>query len=162
MGHESPQPMVMTTSAARMASSVQGLGTSVPMPIPTSVIASTATGLTVPAGSEPPEKTSTRSPARWSSQPAAICERPALCTHRNRTRGLSLLKPSTVGTVAPFVISSFGEHAIWIEQPDQPVGDGGADELHQDEHRRRRRLDAGKRVGQGAGDRDGGGGGAGR
>src|SRR6266480_2044518 len=148
--------MVTTTSAARMISSVQGLGNSVPMSIPTSAIASTATGLTVLAGSEPPEKTSTRSPTRWLSQPAAICERPALCTHRNRTLGLSLLKSSTVGTVAPFVISSIGEDAIWIEQPDQPVGDGGADELHQDEHRRRRGLDAGERVGQGAGDRDGG------
>src|SRR5256886_11313618 len=158
MGHESPQPMVTTTSAARVISSVQGLGNSVPMSIPTSAIASTATGLTVLAGSEPPEKTSTRSPTRWLSQPAAICERPALCTHRNRTLGLSLLKSSTVGTVAPFVISSIGEDTIWIEQPDQPVRDAGADELHQNEHRRRRRLAAGERVGQGAGDRDGGGG----
>src|SRR5437763_5927223 len=147
----------MTTSAARTISSVQGLGTSVPMSIPASAIASTATGLTVLAGSEPPEKTSTWSPARCSSQAAAIWERPALCTHRNTTLGLSLLKSSTIGTVAPFVISSLGEDAIcWIEQPDQPVGDGGSDELHQDEHRRRRRLDAGERVGQGAGDRDGG------
>ena len=40
------------------------------------------------AGSEPPEKTSTRSPARWRIQPAAICERPALWTHRKSTLGL--------------------------------------------------------------------------
>src|SRR5438128_1341841 len=126
--------MVTTTSAARMISSVQGLGNSVRMSIPTSAIASMAAGLTVLAGSDPPEKTSTRSPTRWLSQPPAICERPALCTHRNRTLGLSLLKSSTVGTVAPFVISSLGEDATWIEQADQPVGDGAADEVHRDEH----------------------------
>src|SRR5260370_11681221 len=152
----------MTTSAARMISSVQGLGSSVRMWIPISAIASMAAGLTVLAGSEPPEKTSTRSPARCLRQPAAICERPALCTHRNMTLGLSLLRSSTVGMVSPFVISSWGEDAIWIEQPDQSVGDGGSDELHQDEHRHRRRLDAGERVGQGPGDRDGGVGQAGR
>ena len=27
------------------------------------------------------------SPARWASQPSAICERPALCTHKNSTDG---------------------------------------------------------------------------
>src|SRR4051812_31271974 len=139
--------MVMTTSAARTISSVQGLGTSAPMSMPTSAIASIAAGLTVLAGSEPPEKTSTRSPDRCFSQAAAICERPALCTHRNRTLGLSF-----VGMVAPFVVSALGEDAVRIEQADQPVRDCGADELHEDEHRRRRRLDARERVGQGAGD----------
>jgi len=65
-----------------------------------------------------------------------------LCTHKNTTLGLSLFTSSTVGTVAPFVVSSFGEDAIWIEQPDQPVRNAGADELHEDEHRRRGGLDA--------------------
>src|SRR5260370_13985570 len=134
--------MVTTTSAARMISSVQGLGNSVRMSIPTSAIAPTATGLIVLAGSEPPENTSTRSPTSWLSQAAVICERPALCTHRKRTLGLSLLKSSTVGMVSAFVVSSIGEDAIWIEQPDQPVGDGGSDEMHQDAHRGRRRLRA--------------------
>src|SRR5438067_1755073 len=119
----------MTTSAARMISSVHGLGNSVQMSIPTSAIASTAAGFTVLAGSEPPEKTSTPSPDRCLSQPAAICERPALWTHRNRTLGLSLLNSSTLGMVSPFVVSSIGEDAIWIEQADQPVGNEGADEL---------------------------------
>ncbi len=53
------------------------------MSIPTSAMASTAEGLITEVGSEPPGQTVTLSPAMWRSQPAAICERPALCTHRN-------------------------------------------------------------------------------
>src|SRR5689334_19343742 len=112
--------MVMTTSAARMISSVHGFGNSVRISIPTSAIASIAAGLTVLAGSEPPEKTSTRSPARWFSQPAAICERPALCTHRNRTLGLPLIESSSddIGS---------SRRTLGIEHQDEPVGDGGSD-----------------------------------
>jgi hypothetical protein len=58
------------------------------MSMPTSRIASTAAGLIVSAGADPAERTSTVSPARWRSQPAAIWERPALCTQTNRTLGL--------------------------------------------------------------------------
>src|SRR5215217_6164572 len=108
--------MVTTTSAARTISSVQGFGNSARMSMPTSAITSIAAGLTVLAGSEPPEKTSTRSPARCLSQPEAICDRPALCTHRNITLGLS-----TVGMLAPFVVSALGEDAVRIEQADKPV-----------------------------------------
>src|SRR5919107_2640358 len=61
------------------------------MSMPTSAIACTATGLIRSAGSEPAERTSTVSPASCRSQPAAICERPALCTQTNRTLGLSLI-----------------------------------------------------------------------
>src|SRR5262245_5943949 len=57
------------------------------MSMPTSAIAATALRLTAPAGSDPPENTSTRSPARWRIQPAAIWERPALWTQRNSTAG---------------------------------------------------------------------------
>src|SRR5262249_44930351 len=97
-GHASPQPMVTTTSGARTISSVHGLGNSVRMSMPTSAIASTAAGLTVSAGSDPPENTSTRFAARCSSHAAAICDRPALCTHRKTTLGLSLTTlPSTIG-----------------------------------------------------------------
>ena len=55
--------------------------------MPTSAIASTAAGLTWSPGLEPAERTSTRSPARWVSQAAAIWERPALWTQTNRTDG---------------------------------------------------------------------------
>ena len=54
------------------------------MSVPTSAIARTATGLMRSAGSDPAERISTASPARWRSQPAAICERPALCTHEQK------------------------------------------------------------------------------
>src|SRR5918995_2189035 len=73
----------------------------------------------------------------------------------------AVLRSSSVGMVAPFVVSRLGEDAIWIEAPDQAEGDAGADELHQYEHRRRRRFDPGEGVGERARDRDGGGGGAG-
>jgi hypothetical protein len=59
------------------------------MSMPTSRIACTATGLMVSTGAEPAERISTWSPARWRSQPAAIWERPALCTQTNSTLGLS-------------------------------------------------------------------------
>ncbi len=46
--------------------------------MPASPIASTTAGLTVSAGAEPAERTSTASPARWVRKAAAIWERPAL------------------------------------------------------------------------------------
>ncbi len=61
--------------------------------MPTSAIASTAAGLTVSPGFEPAERTSTRSPARWVSQAAAIWERTALWTHTNRTGDLRGTRP---------------------------------------------------------------------
>src|SRR6516162_7591795 len=81
--------MVMTTSDARTASWVRCLGCWSAMLMPTSRIASTATGLIWSAGSDPADLTSIASPARWVSQPAAIWERPALWTHTNSTVGLS-------------------------------------------------------------------------
>ena len=42
-----------------------------------------------------------------------------------------------------------------VEEADEPEGEPGADELHDDEHRRRRRFDAGEAVRQRAGDGDG-------
>src|ERR1035438_1505194 len=89
--------MAITTSTAFTTSSVQGLGNSCPMSMPTSAIASTTTGLSCSPGSEPPVKTSTLSPARLRSQPAAIWDRPALCTQRKSTPGL-------VGEVASTLI----------------------------------------------------------
>jgi len=79
--------MVITTSAARTISSVHGLGNSSVMSMPTSAIAATAAVLISVPGSDPPDHTTAWSPARWRSQPAAIWERPALCTHMNSTLG---------------------------------------------------------------------------
>ena len=55
--------------------------------MPASAIAATATGLTRAAGSDPAERTRTASPPSRRANAAAICDRPALCTHRNSTTG---------------------------------------------------------------------------
>src|SRR5829696_6927869 len=61
--------MVITTSEASTASVVSTLGCWSEMSMPTSRIASTAAELIWSAGSDPAERTSTASPARWRSQP---------------------------------------------------------------------------------------------
>ena len=63
------------------------LGDSPAMSMPTSAMASTAAGLISGPGSEPPDQATARSPARRLNQPRAICDRPALWTHGNRTVG---------------------------------------------------------------------------
>src|SRR5690606_6268106 len=80
--------MVMTTSEVRTASAVSVFGCSAAMSMPTSCMACTATGLIRSAGREPAERTSMRSPASSRRNPAAICERPALCTQTKRTDDL--------------------------------------------------------------------------
>jgi pyridine nucleotide-disulfide oxidoreductase len=59
-GQASPQPMVITTSAARTTSSVQGLGYSAEMSMPRSFIAAMAAGLTCSPGSDPPDQATAR------------------------------------------------------------------------------------------------------
>ena len=56
IGHASPQPMVMTTSAARTVSSVHGLGNSWEMSMPRSAIAATTDALSSLPGSDPPDQ----------------------------------------------------------------------------------------------------------
>jgi hypothetical protein len=69
---------------------VRIFGSDPAMSTPTSFIASTAEGLTRSPGTEPAERTSIRSPARWERKPAAICERPALWTQTNSTEASGL------------------------------------------------------------------------
>ena len=57
-GHASPQPMVMTTSAARTTSSVSGFGNSWAMSMPSSAMAATTAGLISSPGSDPADRTS--------------------------------------------------------------------------------------------------------
>src|SRR3954453_1438712 len=83
--------MVISTSDDLAVSQSSLRGVPAAMSMPTSRIASTATGLTWSAGWLPAERTSTSSPARWRSQPAAIWERPALGTQTNSTLGRSLI-----------------------------------------------------------------------
>ncbi len=61
-----------------------------PRSIPTSLMASTATGLIPVAGADPADRTCTRPAAWWASRAAAIRKRPALWTHKNSTSGTSL------------------------------------------------------------------------
>src|SRR5436190_6192496 len=82
--------MVTMTSEASAASQVRWAGVWSVRSMPTSRMASTTAGLRASAGAEPAERTSTVSPARWRSQPAAIWERPALWTQTNRTVGLAI------------------------------------------------------------------------
>ena len=99
-GRRRRSPSSRSTSAARTISSAHGWGSSRLMSMPFSAIAATAAWLSSAAGSEPPEKTSTRSPARWRIQPAAICDRPALWTHRNSTLGLRSVRSDSSRTSA--------------------------------------------------------------
>src|SRR3954470_19740397 len=134
------------------------------MSMPTSAMAATAAGLIWSAGSDPAERTSTASPARCRSQPAAIWERPALCTQTNRTLGLSLTKGSSwvVGSAGrgdgEVVLDDHlvGRYAgVWVERREQPNADRQADQLSDDEAGQRGRGDPGEGVGEGAADRDG-------
>src|SRR4051812_9220831 len=115
----------MTTSDAWTAasSSCCGCAPFARRSMPTSRIASTTAGFTSSAGAEPAECTTTRSPPWCTRKAAAICDRPALCTHTNSTSGRSS------------VMTGLLEH-VRVEEADQPERDDHADELHHDEHRR--------------------------
>jgi hypothetical protein len=142
----SPQPMVMMTSESCAMSYSRILGVWSAMSMPTSRIASTADGLVCSAGSEPAERTSTASAARWRSQPAAIWERPALCTQRNRTLGLSV----TGGSFGYEEVAGGG-----VEGQQQAGPGGEADQPRDDEAGLRGGCDAGEGVGVRAADGDG-------
>ncbi|OLT46140.1 hypothetical protein BJF88_04800 [Cellulosimicrobium sp. CUA-896] len=79
--------MVTTTSDACTASGVSTFGCWPVRSIPTSRMASTATGLMRSPGIDPADRTSTEPPPSSRRNPAAICDRPALCTHTNSTLG---------------------------------------------------------------------------
>src|SRR5664280_1594804 len=92
--------MVMTTSLAWTASVVSTFGVYSEMSMPTSRMASTTAGSTCSAGRLPAERTSTAPAARAVRKPAAIWERPALCTQTNSTVGVSDMgRPSRCGGV---------------------------------------------------------------
>jgi hypothetical protein len=76
-------------SAAWTISSVQRLGNSLVMSMPTSAMAWTAAGLISLPGSDPPDQAIAWSPARWVKKPSAIWERPALWMRTNNTVGLA-------------------------------------------------------------------------
>ena len=88
-GHASPQPIVITMSAASACPAPSGLGTSSEMSTPTSAIAAATAGFTRSAGSDPADVTRTAPPASLASSAAAICDRPALWVHMNSTSGTS-------------------------------------------------------------------------
>src|ERR1700730_7317217 len=110
--------MVTTTSAARRISSVHGLGDSVEMSIPTSAITATAAGLTSDPGSDPPDHAIARSPARALKNPSAICDRPALCTHRKSTAGRSPTRDNL-----STMVESMSTDLLWRAQLHAALGD---------------------------------------
>src|SRR5699024_3736484 len=87
-GQASPQPMVTTTSAARMASSVSGLGNaSSAASRSISATRSRTCGWTPTAGVEPADRAITLPPDKLWVSAAASWDRPALATQTNRTCG---------------------------------------------------------------------------
>src|SRR5919197_2120860 len=151
MGQASPQPMVTTASAARTTSSVKGLGNSLDRSMPHSSIAATTAGLIRSAGSEPAERTWTLPLAWWSSSAAAICERPALCTHTNSTSGTSFM-------IAPSAWAAAREAPLQALGPRHRADDVGGDQgavggiPHQDGVRPCQRDERGRRRGTGSQD----------
>src|SRR5262245_23517099 len=120
------------------------------MSMPTSAIASTAAGLTSLAGSDPPDQATARPPARWLNQPSAICDRPALWTQRNRTRGRS-------GGIGRFLgDDEIGRGDSGPEEPGEADGGDAAGQLGGHEGRHGGGVDAGEAVGEGACNGDGG------
>src|ERR1700756_1926086 len=89
--------MGMTASLDCTASPVRIFGLAAVVSMPSSAIAAMATGLICSAGSVPAERTSMRSRARCISSAAAIWERPALCTHTNKTLGLAAITRNSNG-----------------------------------------------------------------
>src|SRR4051794_13331763 len=108
--------MVMMTSEDSAVSQVSFFGVWPVRSMPTSRMTSTAAGLTRPTGSLPAERTSTASPARWRSHPAAIWDRPALCTQTNRTLGLPLtvrlLRYARAGSGNADGVGGVGDHDL--------------------------------------------------
>src|SRR5579859_3918186 len=146
MGQASPQPMVITTSAAATLSPVSGLGYSREMSRPSSAMTCTTAGLTWLAGWDPAEVTRTRPAAAWSSSAAAIWDRPALWTQTNSTSGMSATmgaflsagQLSRVLVVRNDDLGRVGRGQPRVERPDHQHGQGAADDLGGDERRRRR------------------------
>src|SRR5579863_270950 len=127
------------------------------MSMPTSAMASTTAGLRCSAGSVPAECTTTRPWAWRTMRAAAIWDRPALCTHKNRTSGrFSVIEPSVscrfvvVEENVPGVVAH-----LRIEHGDTGRADRAAHELEPDETRHRSRRDPGEGVRQHAGERHG-------
>src|SRR4051794_19577271 len=118
------------------------------MSIPTSAIASTAAWFTRSPGSEPPDHAMARPPARWLNHPSAICDLPALCTHRNSTVGTASSPLCTAVLLdVPLgrdddVVRDSGD--IGIQRPDQHDRERSTDQLECHERRHRRWLDPGE------------------
>src|SRR5215467_12427162 len=166
MGQASPQPMVMTTSAAWTWSVVSRLGNSRERSRPISAIAATTAGFSSAAGWEPADVTRIR-PAAWRSRrAAAICERPALWVQTNSTSGMSAIVVPFVywtgrvasgglGAVRDRDVGRCGRGDAGVEGLDDGDGQAAADELGRDERWCRCWRDAGVRVREHPADRDG-------
>src|SRR5215471_17175547 len=158
MGQASPQPMVITMSAACTLPVVSGLGNSRDMSRPISAMAATTAGLSWSAGCDPAEVTRTRPAAWWSSRAAAIWERPALWVQTNITSGMSAMAGPFRGSASELG-GLFGADPATPDRVDgdrQQGADHAADDLGSDERGRRCRGDAGVGAGERPADGDGG------
>ena len=118
-GQASPHPIVTTTSAAPRNSSVQGLGNSWEMSIPTSAIAFTTSWLSSDPGSEPPDHAMARPAARWLNQPKRHLGAPCV-VHAEEQHGGNRL----AGLILEW--ARLRDAAGHTSRPDgQPLGDGG-------------------------------------
>src|SRR5215475_7828080 len=157
MGQASPQPMVITTSAACTLSVVSGLGYSREMSRPISAMAAMTAGLSWSAGWDPAEVTRTR-PAAWlSSSAAAIWDRPALWVQTNSTSGMSAMASAFQGSARELGGLFRADPATpdRVDRDRQEGADRAADELGGDESERRRGRDPRVGVGEGPADGDG-------
>ena len=111
------------------------------MSMPTSAIAATATGLTWSAGCEPAEQHLDPVAGELLQEPAAICERPALCTQTNST--VAVVMSGSFETVG-WSESAGRRHDAASRAPPTSCA------THERRHGRRR--DAGERVGEHPGD----------
>src|SRR5215469_14942778 len=157
MGHASPQPMVITTSAACTFSLVSGLGNSREMSRPISAMAWTTAGLSWSAGCDPAEVTRTRPAACWASSAAAIWDRPALWVQTKSTSGTSAM-PGVLPGSASELGGRFGAGPAGpgrVDGDSQERADRAADDLGGDERGRRCGGDPGVGVSEGPADGDG-------
>src|SRR5215468_6719780 len=158
MGQASPQPMVITMSAACTWPVVSGLGNSREMSSPISAMACTTAGLSWSAGCDPAEVTRTRPAAWWWSSAAAIWDRPALWVQTNSTWGMSAMAGAFQGSASELggLFSADPATPDRVDRDRQEGAEGAADELGSDERGRRGGGDPGVGVGEGAADGDGG------
>src|SRR3984957_9441375 len=147
----------MTTSAVWTDSSVRGFGNALLISSPTSRIATTTAELRCSEGSDPAERTCTVPPARRSRSAAAICERPALCTHTKSTSGT--VRPGASLTAQRWTRDRAARRSHWrarvrVQRDDRQPREPAPEQLGCHKREDGCRADAGECIRELACDRD--------